>query len=325
MDIYNMTHASDLDGISSAAMLVGTYKVPLSNIYFADYTEERFQYNLLRIRRDAPKDSVFIISDLSIGNSQSRQFFALLRYLKGRNNKIVWIDHHVWDGKVINAAAKFCDLMVVGENARNCAAELVYRILCDSSRRYSDLASIAHISDFKLFELVGGAKVRKMAMGISGIVGGKAIKKTDSMLRKVVSAFSRCDYFPEVLAASYRQYLKEAKLGLGRLSKNIFCIEYKDMRVGVGFSTGLNSNEACDYIFEKEKCNLAIFVNTSKYTAHLRRSEGIDCARLARHFGGGGHPYAAGFEMSKKAFGEFTEAKMTAFVEIVRNALAEIY
>jgi oligoribonuclease NrnB/cAMP/cGMP phosphodiesterase (DHH superfamily) len=325
MDIYNMTHVADLDGISSAAMLVGTYGMPVSNVYFADYTEERLRYNLLRIKKDAPSESIFVLSDLSMGNAQGKPFFELLEYLKGRNNKIIWLDHHAWEKETIDVAAKFCDLMVVGENARNCAAELVHRILCNGSKKYSDLASIAHISDFKLYELVGGAKVEKMAKGISGIVNEKSIRKTDYLLRKVVVALSKLDCFPEVLAVSYKQYMKEAKERLGKLAANVFVVRYKEMSVGIGFGAGLNSNEACDYMLNEKKCDLSIFVNMSKYTVHLRRSGNVDCTKLSRYFGGGGHPYASGFSISKKAFGRFTERRMADFVETIEKALAEVY
>ena len=36
-NIYNITHMSDLDGISSAALLFRFFSMPLDHVFFADY------------------------------------------------------------------------------------------------------------------------------------------------------------------------------------------------------------------------------------------------------------------------------------------------
>jgi DHHA1 domain. len=80
-------------------------------------------------------------------------------------------------------------------------------------------------------------------------------------------------------------------------------IYYKILKVDVGFSKNLKSNNACEKIFEKTNADIAIFVNIKSGSVSIRRKDKckVDLTKLASYFGGGGHPYASGFNLDKES------------------------
>jgi oligoribonuclease NrnB/cAMP/cGMP phosphodiesterase (DHH superfamily) len=324
MEIYNITHSADLDGLGSAAMLIGTYGVKKRNILFADYNDARFDYLVKEIKAIAPKGSIFIISDINIDKGHKGLFLGLLSYLKERGNTIIWLDHHSWSPTNVAAMKKYCSLMVVGENADNCAAQLVHKIMCNGSKRYSKLAAMTHFADFNIRSKRYDPVLKRIAFAINNI-NNRGPGASDPLLREVAGAISKYDFGAKVIKSHYDEYVKDSKKNLEKLSKNIFAFDTGNIVVGVGFGSGIHTNAAAEFIKDRTNAAMTLYVNTAKMQVSMRSTDGIDCIKLASRERGGGHPKAAGFPVETKAFNILDSKGKGMFVAHVERLARKLY
>lgn len=324
MAIYNITHSADLDGLGSAAMLIGTFGVKRSNILFADYNDARFDHLMREIKAIAPKGSLFIISDINIDKGHKSYFLKLFEYLKGRGNTIIWLDHHSWSMQNVAVIKKYCSLMVVGENTDNCAAQLVYRTLCNSSKKYARLSAMTHLADFNIRSKRYDPVLKRIAFAINSI-NRRSPAAADPLLRKAAEAISRYDFGADAIKTYYNEYMRESKKNLANLSNNIFSFDTGRVVVGIGFGSGVHSNAAAEFIKTKTGAAMTLYVNTAKMQVSMRSEPKIDCIKLASRERGGGHPNAAGFPVASKVFDRLDGKGKELFVAHVERLARELY
>jgi oligoribonuclease NrnB/cAMP/cGMP phosphodiesterase (DHH superfamily) len=320
MEIFNVTHEADLDGLACPALLMGTYGIKKKNILFSDHRQDaidKLEKNVLAL---SPKDSTFIFTDLSVGESDYTQMKRILGYLKKRNNSIRVIDHHHWSPKEFKGIEPMCDLIVIGENKYKCATELVHTLLCNGSKRYAELAEITHISDFALNSKKYDALVWKIAASIRQI--RNTFKNPDPILKEIVVQFSKGNIDNVIVNKYFKAYQKESAMNKKILNENTFIIDGKKAKIAIGFSKNLHSGEAGGELMKKTGCNIAIYVNTVAGQASMRSKKGYDCIRIADGEGGGGHPQAAGFRAEKREYHNFDAKGMESFVSHIRSRYA---
>ena len=80
-NVFVITHANDLDGIASAALLRMKYNMPLQNLFFTDYSDKWLKYAVSGIERKAKNNGIIFITDLrscrKISKSTERKHISL--------------------------------------------------------------------------------------------------------------------------------------------------------------------------------------------------------------------------------------------------------
>ncbi len=313
-----ITHMKDFDGIGSAALLVRNYKKQINNIFFTGYKKSE----ILNLKNKVHKfkNNIIIIDDIGVSKRLASSILKILIDLKKNKNIIIWLDHHEWDYNSLQKISKKIDFLICNENKINCAAELIYLLLCNKDKYSDKLIDLIHIGDFNLkttpikFEIS-----EKMSFVISNICSNK---DKDNNLKKLVYYISNKELENKFINKFYKNYLKEAKFNLKLLDKNISVLNIKKYKFAIGFSKNLQNSFACSYISNKTNSDISIFYNSSTSTFHLR-SKKLECLSIAKKMQGGGHPYAAAFESNKIDLNKKNQINKT--VENLRKIIENIY
>lgn len=326
MAIFSVTHANDIDGVGSAALIKMKYGIPSDNVFFTDYSKRGVEYVDGKIGEMAAKKgvSLLFLTDLGMNDSLLEKYKEIIKKVKRGGGKVIWFDHHVWSEKELREVASLCDLAIVGENARYCGAEITYRNLKIEGKFAADLVSLVHYSDFNLKpkEKKVGKLIGIYAMSIMLYNTLPTYEKRDRALRHMVDVLSDSRFTDS-------RIIKDAgafdRLNKRRVRKMLGHLYSAGGDASVGFSENLQSTWGCGAIMEKTGCDLAIYVNITNGTAHLR-SRRCDTTILSRDMGGGGHPHASGFPIKAKEFGDFkTEKDRRDFVGFLSAKIKSLY
>lgn len=328
MGLYNITHAVDIDGMSSAAFLVRYRGMPLENIIFSNYNESRFARMERTVSELRPSGSLIVLSDLNVNAPMLHRYVKMLSHLRRMGNKIVWLDHHPWGDAPVKAISPLCDLIVEGENRERCGAELVYKFLCERDRFGDRLADFAHTADF-------ARPFKSMAQGRRIIRFSQVIKyfnvlgqdRGDSMLRRVVSCLATGDYSSKFIALAQGRYNGIMTRKTQELLGSTRMFRAGGISVAVGFSSKISGSMGCSAMMEKFRPDMALYVDYDplEFSGNIRSTEGVDCSILARKLGGGGHPHAAGFSIKRGSYSFSSERSREAFTRKVLKVAERIY
>ncbi len=303
MKIYNITHSSDIDGLASAALLVHCYGMPVRNVFFSQPGGKPFEDGLRLIKRLGGKGNLLVLTDLAMNKSNNKKMAVALSSFKRKGNSIIWLDHHGWDESSVKALSKYCDIIVTGE-LPFCGADLVYKLLCEKDALGDELAKIAHLADFAIYpkkygKLIWNINYTQKVLGTD--------ERIDSpKLRRLVSLLSMGRYNDKYITSVANAYIKMSKPYMDALMKGATAVNVNGIRIAIGFSKKISNQVACIDMLERFGADVAVYVPTDTGHCSIRcqsridrkrmvRIGGVDGAKLARAFGGNGHPLASGF------------------------------
>lgn len=330
MKIISITHANDIDGIGSAALIKMKYGISSDRIFFSDYSEENVSYvqkSVFKLLRKESGTLVFL-TDLSMNRILVKGYIKMIKEVKKRGGKVVWFDHHLWGEEEVRRVASLCDFAVVGENHKYCGAEITKINLGIDTKFTNELIKIIHCSDFNLKpknkkwrKLIG---TYAMSIGLYIMFYDKPglFKKRDNALRHIVDLIASGRFVDPVIIRDSKKFDKINKARMSLMIKRLYKVTES---VYMGFSEGVQSTQGGSAIINKSGADIAIYVNTTTCRAHLRSVKG-DTTILSRHFGGGGHPHASSFKIDAKRFNNFkTEKDRTKFVEFIGRIMRRLY
>lgn len=300
MKMYNITHAADLDGIASAALLVRYHKIPIKNVIFTNYKGKIFDEMIKFIATIKGPGNVVIISDFGMNDSNVERMKIALQGLKKKKNLVLWFDHHPWSNEQIKSLQKYCDFMIVGENAMFCGAELVYRFLCKKDKFGDELTRITHLSDFNLHTKKDDKLIDRLGFAIK-YLGHDGIPQNNK-LRKMVSLVSEGKLNDKYIMNAYNAYQKESRAHIKSMLKSVKILNVHEIKIVVGFAQKIQGHQACMLLLKKFKADMAIYVSTNSGNSSIRSVKRVDCSKLARALEGGGHPQASGFTFEGTRF-----------------------
>lgn len=331
MEIFSLTHANDIDGLGSAALLKVAYGMGSENIFFTDYSEEGLSYSIKKLSERIGKKSITLfMTDLGMNDYLIDTYRKIIMKVKRQGGKVVWFDHHVWSLSQIKKIASLCDVAIIGENSRYCATEITYRnlisgkMLSKNNKFLRKFVWIVHKSDFnkkpekrKDYELIG-----TYAMSIMSYITLGPSEIRDKKLRDIIDVIAAGRFSSPRIVSDGRKFSDRNE----RLTKIMLKNLYKIGDIAfVGFSPNLQSTLGCGAIMDKTKCDIAIYINTENHTGHLR-SRISDTTLLSRRMGGGGHPHASGFPIDRKRFSGFgSDASRKEFVEFLAGEIEKTY
>ena len=314
-----ITHATDIDGIGSAALLKMRYGIPDSRQFFTDYSPTGIEYVFEQLRKVHMGGDNLFIADLGLNKGTVRIFSEMIRFIKRNGGHVVWFDHHPWDAESISRVASLCDIAIIGENSRHCATEITHRELGFTDHFTSDFARVVHYSDFNIKPR---DKKDRETIGIYALsiahYNTMSIRRRDAKLHRLAGIISS--------GRPYDAQVKSDALAFERINneriEKMVARLHVGKRIAVGFSSEIQSTQACAAVMKKSGKDIAVYVNLKKGKCHIR-SRIADCSALASTLGGGGHPHAAGFDIDMGRFGRLkTEDGKRKLVDYIDSAAA---
>ncbi len=320
--VFVMSHASDIDGVGSAALVKRKYALGQDRMFFADYSKESLEYVDSRLEKHYGKGMTLFVADLGVNEGLVGTYKKILAKVASGGGKTYWFDHHPWDAKAIKELVPLCEVAIVGENRLFCATEITRRELGLSDPFSKKFASIVHYSDFNLTPKSSSMKrlIGHYALSITSYSTSHSRTYLTSRLRHmadVISAGKLEDRRVELDAERFRKTNEER---VRRMVKDLYV--RKD--VAVGFSKHVQSTYGCGAVIDASGKKIGIYVNVASGKGHIR-STGPDISGLASSLGGGGHPRAAGFNINSVKFGKFrTQKDRNRFADFMQESVEKL-
>jgi len=299
-NVFALSHASDIDGVGSAALVRMKYKVPLSNIFFSEYSTEGIDYVNLKLRPHYKKGIILFIMDLGVDDWLIGSYKKLLESVQKGGGKVFWFDHHPWTDKAIMTLTPKCEKAVIGENTKYCATEITFMELGLSGAFAKRFKEIVHYSDFNIkpSDKKGRDLIGHYALSITSYNALKSRGQRIKRLRHMVDVISDGKFLDERIK---RDSMKFNEINERRLHKMLGAMIVRE-KFAVGFSKIVQSTAGCIAVREKAARPIGIYINMNDWKGHIR-CETNDISILARNLGGGGHPHASGFMIEPRKFG----------------------
>ncbi len=290
-----ITHANDIDGIASAALISRKFNVPLSNLFFSDYSAGTLHHIRSGLGKSHNINALFI-TDLSMNKDLKRNFLEIIRLVKGRSGKIFWFDHHPWNAEDIRDMARLCDSIVAGENERYCATEITAKELGISDTFSRTLLRIVHYSDFNIPPRRTSERllIGRYALSITYYNSAGSRSLADKRLRHIAEVLRSNKLSDSAIVHDAYAFERINSERTERMLSSLYVS--KGSGIAVGFSKDIQSTAACMAIIKKGRTGVGVYINTRNSTGHIRSTD-ADSSPLARALGGNGHPHASGFRL----------------------------
>ncbi len=313
--IYCITHMSDLDGISSAALFYKFFSLPLGNIYFSDYNVDTINGIAEAVEALGLHGAAIIISDFSTNLANTTVIEDFLSKQKSRGNLLLWLDHHPWTEEAITALMRLLDFGVVGENNAYCATEIIYKVLCeakDADDIGKSIADKAHVADFNLAPPPPpGDTSPNTALAISYYTHQDKEAMYEG-LRSLVKDVANLDYESETFTKASDMYRRIAEKEFENLKKNMKVIDSNGIKTVIGFGKFMHATSTCDILHRLTNADMVIYVRTEENSVSMRSWGDVDCSKIAFKMQGGGHPHAAAFRLDD--YGDLSSPDLQAKV-----------
>ncbi len=304
-NVISISHASDIDGVGSAALIKMKYGVKTGNIFFTDYSPESLESIRRSIKRIASAGAMLFITDLGVNAKTVPIFYDILKSIKEKGGKIFWFDHHPWDGKAIKRLAPMCEVSILGENDLFCATEITRKELGFEDKFTKEFCRIVHFSDFAIkpkakkdYNMVGFYALAIAFYRMKG--GGENLKG----LRHIVDVLCSGRMLDVKIRNDANAYRKINDRNAASMLRDVYLGE----DIALGFAGDIQKTYACMKLMEKTGKDIGIYVNVHEMRGHMRSVKN-DLTALANRFGGGGHPHASGFTPNARKYNRFRTRK----------------
>ncbi len=289
--VISLTHATDIDGVGSAALIRMRYGVPLGRLFFTDYKRESLEYAERKITGAMRPKTRLIVADLAVGNETLGPFLRIAKRIRASGGKVSWFDHHPWTDEAERKLAPLCETAIFGENRRRCGAEITKDELGLKDAFTRRFCRIVHYSDFnikprqeEMRRTVGYYALSIAAYHLMGM------ERNTAALRRMAGVISGGRLLDAGIRRDAERFRKMSERELKSMLSNIYTGE----RIALGFAGHIQKTYACMKLIESTGKDIGIYVNLKDKRGHMR-SLRSDVSALAALYGGGGHPHAAGF------------------------------
>jgi len=263
-----LTHC-DLDGIGCGVLINDSF--PDANVHFCSHRD--IDKNIQRIT----EDTILFIADIFPHEDKS------IKHLNNMAVPIFFFDHHPGAVKELKRLYNVVQGSVV--NLNYCAAVLLRNFLYRREDKFQEL--VHHINDF---DANPNRNPNSIGFKLNLIMREIGIGKMYNMLKDQAAFHWRTD-FDDILKIVNKKKNNVLKKAKEIEINNTHIIRNKNIVIFSDYQFIKFSNE----IIERENnIDLYVFINDGELAFRKGQSYSIDCQKLAEHFNGGGHPYAAG-------------------------------
>lgn len=288
--IIVVSRDSNLDGLIAPALMMREYGIGKKDIILTQ--QAKYMELEKRLRGMKPKGCSFVFSDLGVSSSDPEAVVRVARFLISNGNNVIWLDHHPWDNAIIDDIGRYADFLVCGESSLYCASEITHSLLCKKGKEEARLAALAHSADFPDSK---SRKRKRLELLERAITYTRSSNGRESGLLSIVESLSRLDFESKLITDAALMQRKVEERSTSVLLQNSHVVKLKRVRIGIGFSSGLNANYSCAVLMKRLGCQIAVYIDTKTGKSGIRSTKGIDSSAMARAMGGGGHPQASGF------------------------------
>ncbi len=291
-----ISHSADLDGVSSAALLIRRsmfLNIPYI-VYLRDYkdNEKVYPQNITNLR-----ETNVMIADISTNINVIND---VIERIKNTDGKVEWTDHHETKEEIVNSLKEIGVDLYLEKNAGS-ASVLVqkkYGLEDDVSVLIADAgfqSDTLNIKDQYVMDLV------------DIIDYFNYLEKDPPRCRLVFLAVQLAlkgpkEVITEDLKNVLEYYRKRKSEELEKTANSVKFFLINGYRFAIAYATSLISGtQAANKIIENNDADIYIVVKDEGGLSFRRKkNSNINLVPLANIFGGGGHEYASGASLGRK-------------------------
>ncbi|HJJ42474.1 MAG TPA: phosphoesterase [Methanocorpusculum sp.] len=265
--IVHLTH-NDLDAAGSDAFCRMKYGEDVLTFFSS---VGRYPWFLSQIASCAGKGDTLFITDLSYNKSAE----DAVRKISAAGWKIIWLDHHKWTDEEKKKTASYIDTLIV--DTSKCAAGIAYSYFKPENEKAAEIAKV--VCDYDLWK---HEDPRSAVLGI--------ITSGNKNLRLVRDKFTDGIIIDDEIEQIYKKIESDKNRCIKKSRKHTKIYEGR-YKIAVMPAYGYPSETAAENRkFFGSDIELLVFDN-GKFSV---RSVPDISHLIAKEFGGGGHPNAAG-------------------------------
>ena len=145
-----VSHADDIDGVGSAALLKIRYHLDSKDLFFVNHSRIDFESAIRRIAPRLGKGAIVFFTDLSLNENLIGPVSKFVSSVNSKGGAVVWLDHHYWSDEAIKEIAARCEVAVVGENSCACATDITKKYTRLTGNFVERFVSLVHCIDLFL-------------------------------------------------------------------------------------------------------------------------------------------------------------------------------
>ncbi|MGY5875056.1 MAG: DHH family phosphoesterase [Candidatus Thorarchaeota archaeon] len=313
--LLSVSHDKDVDGLTSAAISkrYANSKGFDFDVMLTDYGSFEQVFSSISSRRD----TLIVITDLGMDDSSLDFVITSLSRAVEQGCRIVWLDHHQWSDKAVKAILALGNKPVLKVNHEHCAAEIAFKVLMPRDEISSELATIAHDTDFNLREIEAASALTD---ALSVIRFNAMDRKEDltEILRPILERIAEhgmdgvwdndARRFKDTQLDQKVKHYRKEKLKKMRKALAGHCdqeIHGRLIRI-IEMPHGVTTTDIGTYLAIEDNlkvgdeqlpvADLLLTLSQGGMLGFRRATDFVLCNAAAKMFDGGGHPYAAGGE-----------------------------
>ncbi|MHA1596337.1 MAG: hypothetical protein ACTSWV_01705 [Candidatus Asgardarchaeia archaeon] len=273
-----VTHG-DLDGICSAAIVMR--KVPDA---FVTFSGAGRCYEKIKLLNGSGKN--LYILDMGLNYSYTHKTYSTLRRLKERGWKIFWIDHHVWDRRWVEKIGEVVDRLVI--DRERVTGEIVLETFGGDDFS-EELARIARDSD----TLNRGNEYVRMYEYAINYKGYKAGHYLIKLFKESILVDDTIKNWAEEGEKIDKLSVEVGKRG--RIFKTKSGTKYTFLDLRGKKINGIVSAHAASRFLGVDF--VVVMYKNDRISFYRGEGRDVDILRIAKMFGGGGHPFSCGVKL----------------------------
>ncbi|MFP3290715.1 MAG: DHHA1 domain-containing protein [Nitrososphaeria archaeon] len=314
-----ISHSADLDGISSAALLI---RKSISSdtpylLYFRDYKDNDRVYpeNITNI-----KEVKVFIADIS---TNLNSIDLIIERIKKTDGNVEWTDHHVTKEEIMKKLEGINVSLLVEKDAGS-ASVLVqkrYDLEDEISKLIADAgfqSDTLNIKDQYVMDLVD-------IIDYFNYLEKDPPRCRLAFLAVQLALKGPKEVVTEDLKNVLEYYRNKKREELEYTAKSVRFFNINGYRFAIAYATSLISGtQAANKIIENNDADVYIIVKDEGGMSFRRKkNSNINLVPLANIFGGGGHEYASGANLGKKVKpDEFEKVSKEIYEKIKENWLS---
>jgi len=313
--VFSISHEKDVDGLLSA-VIVSRY-ASSKNLKYAFTLTDYGLFESVFPKAATLRNSLIVVTDLGLDDHSIDIVASSLGKAIAQGCRVVWLDHHDWTDKAVRSILSLGGNPRLTVNHEFCASEIAFKVLMPRDNVCSELARIAHDTDFNMRQIESAnALTDALSLirfgtvdkgqdfteaitpilkslnenGMAGIWDENAGRFRDNLLNQRVDAYRK------------EKIKKMRKALAGRSDLEIHGCLVRIVEIPNGVTTTDMGTWAADERNLKvgdeqlKVADLLVTLSPNGLLGFRRGQDKIQCNAAARLFKGGGHPYAAGGE-----------------------------
>jgi len=286
--LFIITH-TDLDGVgSAAAALASSRRSPgeATIVYAEPYN---IHEALSQLEEHVSPGDLLVIADLGPNRESYPRAIEIIRRLTGRSARVEWYDHHIWEESEKNMLKKAGAAVHI--DTTTCATGVVARYMpgergLEPPEWLGELVAAVCAADLWRWD-------HPLAPKLFRVAEYRYEEGREAWRNRLVEKFSRGTLWDEELEKALQSYISLELANFNRILSTAYVTPPPCIVAATYKSRGPPSNSFIGAsLLSRHRADIAVIVRDNG--AISLRSRTVNVREVARQFGGGGHPRAAG-------------------------------